>query len=372
MITFVIPVIDKALDRSKLIPKKITVIGKKGKTYQTTKWIRPADIKEEKGQMQFKFEAEPQEKGKEGYEEQSKALFQEHLKKYMLYSQAQKRGFVRRVKDLFAKIDKEKDTKALMRLDNLATRLGIELERKGKISKQKYVIVPSPKEDYEKHGVQAKSFKTWFGDWENDPENASKIINPKTKEPQKTISKSINEKGEPIKVYHGTEKEFSSFDIKKVGTSHDSGYYGTGFYFTPSKEHAEYYGRNVKECYLNIENPFYLDMFDIFVEGYKEKNEIPLNKVLKMDPSYPGYDRIGQADIREYGSENFTKLLKENGYDGVVCRVQMKNDEPFEIHEIVAFESNQIKAVKNEGAFNPNSDNIYKSKFIIRLEKGKT
>lgn len=37
--------------------------------------------------------------------------------------------------------------------------------------------------------VRSPEFKAWFGDWENDPENASKVVNPKT--------------GEPLVVYHG-------------------------------------------------------------------------------------------------------------------------------------------------------------------------
>lgn len=37
--------------------------------------------------------------------------------------------------------------------------------------------------------VRTRQFKEWFGDWENDPENASKIV---------------DENGEPLVVYHGT------------------------------------------------------------------------------------------------------------------------------------------------------------------------
>ena len=51
--------------------------------------------------------------------------------------------------------------------------------------------------------VRTPSFKAWFGDWENDPENASKVVNPDT--------------GEPFVVYHGTKNgtaftEFSKND----------------------------------------------------------------------------------------------------------------------------------------------------------------
>ena len=40
--------------------------------------------------------------------------------------------------------------------------------------------------------VRTKRFKEWFGDWENDPENASKVV---------------DENGEPLVVYHGTAYE---------------------------------------------------------------------------------------------------------------------------------------------------------------------
>ena len=40
--------------------------------------------------------------------------------------------------------------------------------------------------------VRTPAFKEWFGDWENDAANASKVVNPKT--------------GEPLVVYHGATK----------------------------------------------------------------------------------------------------------------------------------------------------------------------
>jgi hypothetical protein len=47
----------------------------------------------------------------------------------------------------------------------------------------------------EKQWVQAQtpSFKSWFGDFETDPENASKIV---------------DENGDPLVVYHGSNKDF--------------------------------------------------------------------------------------------------------------------------------------------------------------------
>lgn len=48
--------------------------------------------------------------------------------------------------------------------------------------------------------VRTPAFKAWFGDWENDPANASKVVDEET--------------GEPKVVYHGTTKEFKEFGAK--------------------------------------------------------------------------------------------------------------------------------------------------------------
>ena len=58
--------------------------------------------------------------------------------------------------------------------------------------------------------VRTKAFKNWFGDWENDPKNASKVI---------------DENGEPLVVYHGTLSEFNVFDFNRLGETTGQGYY---------------------------------------------------------------------------------------------------------------------------------------------------
>ena len=44
--------------------------------------------------------------------------------------------------------------------------------------------------------VRTPEFKNWFGNWENDPANASKVV---------------DENGEPLVLYHGTNSEFTEF-----------------------------------------------------------------------------------------------------------------------------------------------------------------
>lgn len=84
--------------------------------------------------------------------------------------------------------------------------------------------------------IKSENFKKWFGDWENDPKNASKVV---------------NEKGEPLVVYHGTDADFSIFDKRLIKSSN----YGQGFYFTSDRNKAAHYGNTVKAVYLDVKNP---------------------------------------------------------------------------------------------------------------------
>ena len=83
--------------------------------------------------------------------------------------------------------------------------------------------------------VQSQEFKNWFGDWQNDSENASKVV---------------NAEGMPKIMYHGSPNSFTAFDKKKAKAS---GLYGKGFYFTDSESHAGQYGDKYA-VYLNIKN----------------------------------------------------------------------------------------------------------------------
>jgi len=70
--------------------------------------------------------------------------------------------------------------------------------------------------------------------------------------------------GDPIPVYHGATVHFDSFDPTRVGNGNDT--WGNGFYFTDQESIAKGYATesgsdtaNVKEFYLNLTNPIYMD-----------------------------------------------------------------------------------------------------------------
>jgi hypothetical protein len=79
-------------------------------------------------------------------------------------------------------------------------------------------------------------FKAWFGDWENDPANASKVV---------------DSNGEPLVVYHGGQTKFNIFSP-----------YSQGHYFTDNIKYAKAFTEqsddgHLFKCFINVRN--YLD-----------------------------------------------------------------------------------------------------------------
>lgn len=81
--------------------------------------------------------------------------------------------------------------------------------------------------------VRTPEFKEWFGDWENDPENSSKVI---------------DENGEPMVVYRTTKDEKHHHEFLK-------GKYVFGIYFSQDKKSTNIYGQYTKEYFINLRNP---------------------------------------------------------------------------------------------------------------------
>ncbi len=152
--------------------------------------------------------------------------------------------------------------------------------------------------------VRTTNFKNWFGDWENNPSEASKVV---------------DENGEPLVVYHGTEKEFSVFNKSKGNDNPlDPGFFGVGIYFTNSMDMSTVYGKIQIPAFLNIKNP----------------------KIMSAeDPSMMGKD------------------IEEN--DGVIA--EYPEDTGVDWKEYVVPEPNQIKsATDNTGEFSTTDDDIRK------------
>ena len=191
--------------------------------------------------------------------------------------------------------------------------------------------------------VRTPRFKEWFGDWEVDPANASKVVDSET--------------GEPLVVYHGAATGFSTFDERKIG-DRDPGFFGDGFYFTPNEGEAQDYadsaadadgadGGEVIQAFLAIQNPFVWDMEA--GDGAKATRHALAAMGIARSSVRGNSAALSNSDERR----KFAAAMKAAGHDGVIVR-----DEDG-IREVVAFRPNQIKsAIGNNGAFDGSNPDI--------------
>lgn len=170
--------------------------------------------------------------------------------------------------------------------------------------------------------VRTKAFKEWFGDWENNPEDASKVI---------------DENGEPRVVYHGTYADFNAFDESHLGdvtdlnatnedwakTSH------IGFWFNDNK--IGFYTKH-KPVFLNVRNPLEFASMESLVD-----------------------------EMSYYDSGEDFKRSNSDGYDSVI----VLEDEEMGGRSYVVFNDNQIKSVtENNEDFSFHNDETSKNEAV--------
>lgn len=147
--------------------------------------------------------------------------------------------------------------------------------------------------------TQSLQFKRWFGDWEKNPNRASKVV---------------NEDGTPKVVYHGTNQEFHTFQSQNGA-----------YFFSESQDYAESMaeergGDRVIQAYLDMRRPLRVEM---------QPGEF-------SDPNYEA---------------KYLREAKAKGHDGVIFTLRTGNelvDDTF----YAVFDSAQIKsATENIGTF---------------------
>lgn len=155
--------------------------------------------------------------------------------------------------------------------------------------------------------TQSQQFKRWFGDWQNHPENASKVV---------------NEDGTPKVVYHGTNAEFNTFQQENGA-----------YFFSESMDYAESMadergGNRIIEAYLKMKNPY----------------------TVKLPPEQ-FTDNFAEAPSIRYA--------KEHGHDGVIFEYDGSKEDLAYDKFYVVFDSAQIKsATDNIGTFDKTNPDI--------------
>ncbi|MBR4900752.1 MAG: hypothetical protein IKZ46_07415, partial [Victivallales bacterium] len=180
--------------------------------------------------------------------------------------------------------------------------------------------------------VRTPSFKKWFGDWENDAQNTSSVI---------------DENGEPKPVYHGTVNgAFTVFDKNRIGERWNAD--EVGFFFTSSEsvgiDYTTPYDKkegnpHLFNVYLNIRKPLKINS-----KWYRENYSRNISK----------YDAI---EIWDNNQSDILGAFNQGDYDGIIIDpTGMGMPQP---KMYVAMESNQIKSVTdNVGTFSSEDPDI--------------
>lgn len=221
--------------------------------------------------------------------------------------------------------------------------------------------------------TKTQQFKRWFGDWENHPKAASKVV---------------NADGTPKVVYHGTNADFWTFSLANRGKNGEK--LGVGYYFVDNKSSAERYGDRVVEAYLDIKKPasaevmeisrkdwekfldFAMEHRDEYIDGEWKGNEI--NKEYELtNYDYGSNDAAlikgflnGIAAGNKDVTEAYLEMLKDStGYDGIAYNTD-------DTDYYVAFTPEQIKsATDNIGTFDKDNKDIRYSKELMTAEEKK-
>jgi hypothetical protein len=136
--------------------------------------------------------------------------------------------------------------------------------------------------------VRTPAFKKWFGDWENDPTNASKVV---------------DENGEPMVVYHGTDKKINIFKSKTEVK-----------YFAKNKEYAEEFGDKIYECFLNIRKLLNAEKFYLNEVSLEEQKNFLIQNGIDV--------QINKND-KKYFSKFWLLVATDNN---IVDKIKLKYD----------------------------------------------
>lgn len=188
--------------------------------------------------------------------------------------------------------------------------------------------------------VRSRAFKGWAGDWINDPENATKVL---------------DQNGEPMPVHHGTVRDgltkFNVFDTTKPA------------WFAKYKDYAQRYNRasglfkfsDLYTVFLDIRDPLVIpsvnysfllgDEVEQIKKGF-ENTRIPLSEIEAL------IEEMKPAELWQMtNSEQFKKLAEKYGYDGIFTQEGPAN------FTYATFKSAQVKSVNNR-AFDSENDDI--------------
>lgn len=200
--------------------------------------------------------------------------------------------------------------------------------------------------------IHSSAFKAWFGDWENDPEHSSKVV---------------DTDGKPLICYHGSP--FSGItEFKKEKGIRSSGFGGheanvAAIFFSYDKKTAQFFAENKSEYWEGKRIKTTPTVYPCFLKILKIADFTDINTAdriltdIEVDPyneifgmNYPGIDTLSyylsdsESDLKMtdlwvlVDNVDIVNKLKQKGYDGAKFLEPHGNGD-----SIAIFESSQAK-----------------------------
>ncbi len=152
--------------------------------------------------------------------------------------------------------------------------------------------------------VRTPEFKAWFGDWENNPANASKIV---------------DENGEPLVVYHGS-KSNEEFNVFKQSSRFEF------IYFAKTKEYAWFHFTKgiidkpfqLRPFFLNIRNLLNGEEYGFEKVDFSELKSFfygihELSKDIQLNPK----SQYRFWEVLRFSNDIYDSLKNQDYYDGI-------------------------------------------------------
>jgi hypothetical protein len=177
--------------------------------------------------------------------------------------------------------------------------------------------------------VRTPEFKAWFGDWENEPKNASKVV---------------DENGEPLVVYHGTSASFNTFKEEEKGRR--GGLNEKFWSFTTNIEQAKIYALD-NRVYGSFSTPRIIPAFLNIREMPTYDNQGKFYRELEV---WGGYKHIDIFQLQDWHSRGFNMGVEFKEVDGFEVKNTIEMEERADLDKTLLIgntyyvrNSNQIK-----------------------------
>ena len=189
------------------------------------------------------------------------------------------------------------------------------------------------------------NFKAWFGDWENDPEHASKVV---------------NEDGTPKVVYHGS-------NLTKNNNSTPFYVFNPNSHFGTEGQATERLSQSQSKAYMDFNlrygMPLKMELTKVYpvflnIRNPKRVSDVPMD------------EDVWDGTQREWWEKQVRKA-KEQGYDGLVYLNEYE-DREHPADSYIAFYPEQIKSAdENVGTYDANNPDI-RHRMNEEFEDGET